>query len=157
MWNIIFKAVVAIIILVLIAFNAELYIFCRQEKAGLDSIRAKQDVESEFNSNKFKYLQGQIEDYAQGLQDVHRQINAQQDESKDIETDLVGIKAEADAVKQQGQGWQKDYVSVLAQLEKKLNGARDEIKSLEKSVAALKVSNPPAESPSSTAPQTTAP
>ncbi|MDE2222048.1 MAG: hypothetical protein KGK03_03145 [Candidatus Omnitrophica bacterium] len=139
MWSLVFKGIIGILAALLIAVDVQLTIVCRQQKAAIDAIKEKQDVEAEFNSRKFNYQQDQIEHLSRSLQDISRQINAQQDENKSIETDMVDIKAEADAVKQQAQGWQKDYVSVLAQFEKKLDEAQGEIKSLEKSVAALKI------------------
>lgn len=147
LWNNIFKAVILIIGVIVIAFNAQLYIYCKQQRAAIDSIRDKQDVESEFNIDKFKYLQDQIDRISKDLEDVQQQIKDlkdalgdQKDENKNIQTSLVDTKAEADAIKQDIQKWQKDYASVLAHLEKKVNDAQDEIKSLGDNLVALNVS-----------------
>ena len=62
-----------------------------------------------------------------------------ENESKSVQTSLVDIKAEADAIKQDMKGWQKDYVSVLAQLEKKMDDSQDEMKSIEDNLDALNI------------------
>ena len=144
----IFKIIISIIGIVVIAFNVLLYNFCERQKAELNSMKDKQDVEVEFNSNKFKYQQDQIERTNRDLEEARQQIKEQKDalanqaeESKSIETSLVDIKAEADAIKQDMKGWQKDYVSILAELNKKMDdsksdikGVKDDLDSFEKSI-----------------------
>ena len=56
-----------------------------------------------------------------------------------IQSSLVDIKAETDAIKQDVKGWQKDYVSVLAQLEKKIDYSQGEIKSVEDNLISLNI------------------
>jgi chromosome segregation ATPase len=152
-WNIIFKVIIVIIGIVLIAFNVLLYTFCERQKTELNSMRDKQDVEAEFNSNKFKYQADQIERLDKNLEEVHGQMKSQNDallqeiekrqqveiDGKSIQTSLVDIKAEADAMKQDMKGWQKDYVSVLAGLEKKMDDSQYEIKSFENNLTALNI------------------
>jgi len=60
-------------------------------------------------------------------------------ESKSVQTSLVDIKAEADAIKDNMKNWQKDYVSVLAQLEKKMDNSQYELKALETNLTALNI------------------
>ncbi len=106
----------------------------------------QQKVEAQVNTNKFKYQQDKIERLSKDLEDARQQIKdqndalaQQKDESKNIQTSLVDIKAEADAIKQEVKEWQKDYVSVLAQLEKKMDDSQLEIKALEKNLTALNI------------------
>lgn len=146
----IFRVIVLILGILAVTFDGLLYLSFEKQRDELDSIRDKQDVESEFNINKFKYQQDQIEHLSQDLEEVHQQIKDQKEallaeiekrkevenEGKDVQNSLVDIKAEADAIKQYVQGWQKDYVTVLAQLEKKMGDSQDEIKNLEASITA---------------------
>ena len=60
-------------------------------------------------------------------------------DSKSVQTALVDIKAETDAIKEQMKGWQKDYVTVLAQLEKKMGDSQYEIKKFEENLKALNI------------------
>jgi chromosome segregation ATPase len=159
-WDIIFRVIILIIGVIVIGFNVLLYNFCKQQKEGLNSVRDKQEVESEFNNNKFKYQQDQIERISKDLDDVRQQIKDQNDsianqkdallqeaekrqqiesENKSIQISLVDIKAETDAIKQDIKGWQKDYVSVLAELEKKMDNSQGEIKSVEDNLVSLNI------------------
>ena len=72
------------------------------------------------------------------LQEVEKRQQNEND-GKNIQTSLVDIKAETDAIKQDMKGWQKDYVSVLAVLEKKMDNAQYEIKSFETNLTALNI------------------
>jgi chromosome segregation ATPase len=137
-WVYIFRGFILVIGVIVIAFNAELYIFCKKQNVELNSMKDKLDVESEFNSNKFKYQQQQIEALRNDLDDARQQIKNQHDESQSIQTSLVDIQAEADAIKQDIKGWQKDYASVLAQIEKKMDDSRDELTRIEDSINSLK-------------------
>jgi len=155
----IFRIAILLIGIVVIGFDIELYNAFEQQKATLSSVKDKQDVESEFNSNKFKYQSDQIERMNKDLEDARQQIKDQKEalsdqkdelaaqkdallqevekrqqvanESKNVQTSLVDIKAEVDAIKQDVKGWQKDYVSVLAELEKKMNDSNNEIKNVQ--------------------------
>ena|GEM_PF-3308768 len=138
LWLNIFSGIILVIGIIVIAFNAELYIFCKKQKVELNSLRDRLDVESEFNGNKFKYQQQQIEGIRSDLDDAQQQIKNQDDESKGIQTSLVDIEAEADAIKQDMKEWQKDYASVLAQIEKKMDDSQDEMKSIQESIDSLK-------------------
>jgi len=160
LWDYIFKAAVLIIGVIVITFNVQLYIACKHQRDQLDSIKDKQDVEAEFNSNKFKYQQDQTESLKKELENARQQIQGQKEaladqrdsllqetqkrqqvenESKSVQTSLVDIKAEADAIKEDMKGWQKDYVVVLAQLEKGVNGIQDQIKGLHDNLNSLNI------------------
>ncbi len=149
------------------AFNVLLYNFCEKQKAEIDAISKQFQIESKVNGNQFKYQQDQIERLSQDLADALQQVKAQKDvaaelkdvvtaqkdallqeigkrqqienESKSIQTSLVDIKAEADAIKQDMKGWQKDYVSVLAQLDKKMDDSQGQIKSFGDYLAGLNI------------------
>jgi chromosome segregation ATPase len=150
-WDTIFKLLFLIFGVAVLSFNILLYNSFEHQKTELNSIKDKQDVEAEFNSNKFKYQSDQIERLSKNLEDAQQQINEQKDgltaqkdalleevekrqlvanESKAVQTSLIDIKAEADAMKQDMKGWQKDYVSILAQLEKGNETIQGQIKSL---------------------------
>ena len=126
----------------------------------MDILSKQQQTDSQGNSNKFKNQQDQIEGLSRDLVDVRQQIKNQnddltgqkgallqeaekrqqvEDENKGIQTSLTGIKAEADAIKQDMKGWQKDYVSVLADLSKKMDDSQNEIKVLEDNLVALNI------------------
>ena len=139
LWVNIFRGIVLLIGIVVIAFDAELYIYCKKQSVELNSLKDRLDVESEFNGNKFKYQQQQIESLRRDLDDARQQIKNQNDENKSIQTSLVDIEAEADAIKQDMKGWQKDYVTVLAKLEKKMEDSQSETKGLEENLAALNI------------------
>lgn len=145
-WGNIFRGIFLIAGIIVIAFNAQLYILCKQQQNEINTMSDQQKIEAQVNTNKFKYQQDQIEHLSKDLEDAQQQIKNQDDaladqkeESKNTQTSLVDIKAEADAIKQAMKGWQKDYVSVLAQLEKKMDVSQDEIKSLENNLAALNI------------------
>ncbi len=122
-WANIFRGIILIMGIIVIAFNAQLYILCKQQKNGIDAISDRQKLEAQVNGNKFQYQQDQIEHLSKDLEDARQQIKNQNDA-------LVDIQAQADAIKQEVKGWQKDYVSILAQLEKKMDDSRENIKSL---------------------------
>ena len=145
--------------MIVIAFNVLLYIFCEKQKNDINTISDQQKVETQVNTNRFKYQQDQIEHLSKDLEDARQQIKNQnvglfdqkdallqeiekreqvEIESKSIQTSLVDIKAEADAIKQDMKGWQKDYVSVLAQLEKKMDASQEEEESVKESINSLK-------------------
>lgn len=135
LWSNIVKVIISILGVVVVAFNGLLYIAFEKQKTQIESINSQQQVESQVENNKFKYQQGQIEHLNQDLDAVQQQFREQKvaladqkDEDKNIQTSLVDIKAEADAIKQDMKKWQKDYVSVLAQLEKKMDDSQNEIK-----------------------------
>ena len=166
-WTIIFRVIIGIIAVAVIAFNVLLYTYCKQQRTELNSVRDKQDVEAEFNSNKFKFQQEEIERISKDLEMAQQQIKdhndalaaqkddlgAQKDallqetekreqmenESKSIQKSLVGIMAETDAIKDNMKGWQKDYVSVLAALEKKMDDSQYEMKAFENNLVALNI------------------
>ena len=160
-WDTIFKLLFLIFGVAVLSFNILLYNSFEHQKTELNSIKDKQDVEAEFNSNKFKYQSDQIERLSKNLEDAQQQINEQKDgltaqkdalleevekrqlvanESKAVQTSLIDIKAEADAIKQDMKGWQKDYVTVLAQLEKKMDASQDAEESVKESINSLKAS-----------------
>ena len=128
-WGNFFKVIIFIIGIMVLSFNVLLYNSFERQKNEINTISDQQKAEAQVNSNKFKYQQDQIESLSKDLED----------ENKSIQTSLVDIKAEADAIKQNMKGWQKDYVSVLAELEKKNDDAQNAIKSLEKNLAALNI------------------
>ena len=151
------KTIFILIGLIVIALNVQLYIYCKEQRTELNAMKDKQDVESEFNTNKFKYQEELIDHVSKVLVDARRQIKDQksdladqkssllqevekrsqlEDDSKGIQTSLVDIKAEADAMKEDMKGWQKDYVAVLAQLEKGVNNIQVQIKSLHDNIDA---------------------
>jgi len=138
LWVNIFRGIVLLIGIVVIAFDAELYIYCKKQSVELNSLKDRLDVESEFNGNKFKYQQQQIESLRRDLDDARQQIKNQNDENKSIQTSLVDIEAEADAIKQDMKGWQKDYVTILAQIEKKMDDSGQELKGVQDSINSLK-------------------
>ena len=138
LWANIFRGIILIIGLAVIAFNAELYILCKQQKAEMASVRDKLDVESEFNSNKFKYQQQQIEAIRSDLDDAQQQIANQRNESKGVQSSLVDIKAEADALKEHTKQWQRDYAAVLAQIEKRIDDSQEDLKSAQESIDSLR-------------------
>ncbi len=158
--NNILKVIILIIVAIFIAFDVLFYNFCEKQKNELSSMKDKLDVEAEFNSNKFKYQQDQIERIGKDLEDSEQQIKDQKDqlsaqndaflqevakrqqvenENKAVQTSLIDIKAEADAIKQDMKGWQKDYVSVLAELEKKMDDSQAETKNFENGLTALNI------------------
>jgi chromosome segregation ATPase len=145
-WINIFRVVVLIIGIIVLSFDVLLYNICEQQKTELSSMKDQQEVESEFNANKFKYQQDQIDRISKDLEDAQQQIRNQNDVladqkegSQTIQTSLVDIKAEADAIKQDIKGWQKDYVSVLAEFAKKMDDSQGEIRNLEANLASLNI------------------
>lgn len=132
-WGNIFRGILLIIGIGAMIFMAELYIVCKQLRNEIDTISDQQKVDAQVNSNKFKYQQDQIEGLIRDLDDAQQQIKGQNDamlqeiekrqqvenENKGIQTTLVDIVAEADAIKQDMKGWQRDYATVLAQIEKR--------------------------------------
>ena len=137
-WTNIFRAIILIMGIAVLAFNARLYVLCKQQRIEINTISDQQRIEAQVDNNKFKYQQDQIEDIGRDLEDAQQQIKNQHDESKNIQTSLVDIEAEADAIKQSMKGWQKDYVNVLAQIEKKMEGYQLEIKNVNDNINALK-------------------
>jgi chromosome segregation ATPase len=158
-WNNIFRVVILTIGLIVIAFNALLYNFYEQQKKAMNILSEQQKVESQISSNEFKYQQEKMENLSKDLDDARQQIKYQkaaladekdaflqevekrqqiENENKNVQTSLVDIKAEADAIKENLKGWQKDYVSVLADLEKKMDDSHDQIKSLKDNIDSLK-------------------
>ncbi len=156
----VFKVIILIIGIIVIAFNALLYNFCEKQKMQIEIIGKQQQIEAQVNNNKFKYQQEQIESLGKDLDRDQQQIKDQKDaladqknallketekrqqienEGKNIQISLVDIKAEADAIKQEMKEWQKDYVSVLAELEKKMSDSQGEIKSLDNNLVSLNI------------------
>ena len=152
-WVILFRVIVLLIGVIVLSFDVLLYNICEQQKSAIISVKDRQEVESEFNVNKFKTLQDQIDHAGKDLEDARQQIKEQKDallqevekrqevetENKSVQTSLIDIKAEADAIKQDMKDWQKDYVAVLAQLEKKMDNSQDEIKAFENNLTALNI------------------
>jgi len=148
-----FKFIILFIGLLVIAFNAQLYNVFEQQKNEINTMNDLQKTDEQVNSNKFKYQQDQIERLGKDLEDAQQQIKDQKDallqeaekrqqvesQSKSIQTSLVDIKAEADAIKQDMKGWQKDYVTVLAELEKKMDSSQDELKHFEDNLNSLNI------------------
>lgn len=77
----------------IIAFNVQLYNLFEQQKSTLSAIKDKQDVEAEFNSNKFKYQADQIERVSKDLEDAKEQI---QDQSDALAQQKVALAAQKD-------------------------------------------------------------
>jgi hypothetical protein len=160
LWDIIIKVAILVIAVGVIGFDLLLYKSFENQKSELSSVKDKQDVEAEFNSNKFKFQQDQIDRISKDLEDAQKQLKEEkialddqnnsliqeaqkrqqvEDDSKNVQTSLVDIKAEADAIKQDMKTWQKDYVSVLAELEKKMDASETETKALETNLMALNI------------------
>ncbi len=156
----ILRIMTIIVGVIIIAFNVLLYNFCEREKSVLENIGEQQKTESKVNTNRFKYQELQIEHLTNDLQDAQAQIKDQKEalasqkdallqeverrqqietEGKNVQSSLVDIKAETDAIKQSMKGWQKDYVTVLAKLEKKMEDSQSETKGLEENLAALNI------------------
>ena len=143
-WGIILRVIIFIISIAVIAFNAEIYIFCKQERKELDAMSDQQKMEAVANSKKIKYQQDQIDHLTKDLEDSQQQIkdqndalNEQKEENKSIQTSLVDIKAEADAIKQDMKDWQKDYVGVFADLKKNVDNIQEQIKNQHESLNPL--------------------
>lgn len=145
-------------LLTLVIFSALLYNFGERQKAEIDSVSSKLDVEAEFNSGKFKYEQDQIRHLTQDLQQTQdqlkekdEQISQQKDalteeiqqrervelKSKDLETLLNQIKMENANMHRDIKDWQKDYVIALKQLETKQDELTTETKNLEQGLIEL--------------------
>jgi DNA repair exonuclease SbcCD ATPase subunit len=167
LWDNIFQVVTIIIGVMLIAFNVLLYNFGEKQKVETATINKQEQIEAQVTSNQFKYQQEQIERLGKDLESAQQQIKDQNDglaqqkdalsaqkdafleevekreqmtlENRNIQTSLVDIKAEADAIKQDMKGWQKDYVSVLAELEKKMDDSALETKAFEDNLQALNI------------------
>ena len=92
LWDIVFRVIILIMGVIVIAFNGELYIYCKQERVELNSVKDKQDVEAEFNSNKFRYQEDQIERLSKSLEDARRQIDDQKDALADQKDTLAAQK-----------------------------------------------------------------
>ena len=153
--------------LFVLSFNMLLYKSFEQQKNIIVTIVEQQKADVQSNTDKFKSQQNQIDHLSKDLDEVHQQMKSQDDslveaknelaaqkdallqevekrqqianESKSVQTSLVDIKAEADAIKQEMKGWQKDYISILAQLERKIDNSQDEMKSLENNLVALNI------------------
>jgi FtsZ-binding cell division protein ZapB len=149
-WNIFFRIIILIIGAIAIAFDVLLYNFCEKQRIKNDNISQQQQiVEQQIKGLNDSYVQQKDALTGQKdalLQEVEKRQQIE-DENKSIQTSLVDIKAEADAIKQDTKGWQKDYVSVLAELEKKMDDSRDELKS-----AIEKITQPRDNSTSATIP-----
>ena len=167
-WVNFFRLIFLIIGFIVLSLGVQLYNLCEQQKLDTDNMIKQQQVESQANSGKFKSQQDQIERLGKDLEDAQQQIKDQNDAlaqekdalanqkdalihevqkrqqientNKNIQTSLVDIKAEADAIKQDMKGWQKDYVSVLAELENGINNIQDQIKILHESINSLNIS-----------------
>jgi len=154
----IFKVVIFLALTVVMVFNALLYNFCEKQKAEIDSVSSKLDVEAEFNSGKFKYEQDQLRHLTQDLQQTQdqlkekdEQISQQKDalteeiqqreqvelKSKDLESLLNQLKMENAGMRRDMKGWQRDYVSALKELETKQDSLTTETKNLEQGLIEL--------------------
>jgi len=166
LWVNIFRGIILIIGIAVLSFDALFYSLFEQQKKETDTVNKQQQIEEQVSSNKFKYQQQQIYYLSKDLRDTQQAVKDQKDvlaeqknaiaaqkdallqeivkrqemenESQGIQTSLIDIKAEADAIKQDMKGWQKDYVSVLADLEKKMDDSQDEMKSVKESINSLK-------------------
>jgi len=145
-WVNIFRVIISLIGIIVIAFDAELYILCKQQGNTINTMSDQQKVELQVNSNKFKYQQDQIDHLSKDLEDAQQQVKdqknalaGQKEEDQSIQTSLVDIKAEADAIKQDIKVWQKDYVSVLAEFAQKMDDSHAEIKNLENNLNSLNI------------------
>jgi len=155
LWLNIFRVLILIIGIIALAFDALLYNFCEKQKSELSAWSDRQKLESQVNGNKFKFQQDQIDRLSKDLEDAQQQINDQngsladqkdalaaqkeaflgevekrqeiENENKTIQSSLVDIKAESDAIKHDMKVWQKDYAAVLAQLAKKMDDIQSEI------------------------------
>ena len=142
--RIIFKGVVLIMATAVVVFNMRLYLLCEKQKTDIAAIENQQQIQAKINNNQFKYQQDTIERLSRDLDDARQQIkeqkgvlSAQNDDNKSIQTSLMDLKAEADAIKEDMKGWQKDYVGVLAELNKKMDDTQNHTKNLEDSLTAL--------------------
>jgi chromosome segregation ATPase len=150
-----------------VAFTAQLYLLCKEQRGELDTLSDKQKVDSQISNNKFTYQQDQIGHLTKDLENARQEIKAQQDTldqqstdlssqkqalleeiekrqqmanaNRDILISLGKTKAEVQAIQRDMKGWQKDYVSVLSQLEKKTEESQDEIKAFEDNLTALNI------------------
>lgn len=152
-WVNFFRAIIFLIGIIVIAFAVLVYIFCEKQKTEMDTLSKQLQIDTQVNENKFKYQEGKIERLSKDLEESIQQIKDQkvallqeadkrqqiESDSKSIQSSLVDIKAETDAIKQDVKGWQKDYVSVLAQLEKKIDYSQGEIKSVEDNLISLNI------------------
>ncbi len=142
--RIIFKGLVLIMATAVVVFNMRLYLLCEKQKTDIAAIENQQQIQAKINNNQFKYQQDTIERLSRDLDDARQQIkeqkgvlSAQNDDNKSIQTSLMDLKAEADAIKEDMKGWQKDYVGVLAELNKKMDDTQNHTKNLEDSLTAL--------------------
>lgn len=166
-WDKIFKVLVLILGIAVVSFDVLLYNFCETQKMAITAIGEQQKQEVKDNGSRFKYQQDQVERLSKDLEDAQKQltshedlINTQKDaladqkeallqevqkrqqvenDGKTIQSSLIDIKAQADAIKQDMKTWQKDYVAVLAQLEKKMDASQAETKSVEDNLVALNI------------------
>ncbi len=143
-----------------LSFDGLLYNVCQQQKAQIQAMKDKQNVEYEFNTSKFKYQDDQIRSLKEDLENIQAQIKEQEDslsnqkdvlmqeaqkrqaledQDKRIIMALSGIKTSADATQEDMKSWQKDYVAVLAQLGTKMDNTQAQIKELDDNIAALDI------------------
>ena len=159
-WTKILRIILIIIGVSAIAYDVLLYNFYEKQKIQLDSVEKLQQIEVRVNSNKLKYQESQTQLLSRDLKEALGQIKDQKEDlvslkgallqevekrqqlendSKSIQTSLVDIKAQTDAIKQEMKGWQKDYVFVLAQLEKGIVTIQEQIKGLHKNLSDLRI------------------
>ena len=163
----IFRIFILVVAVVFIIIGVQIYNAFEQQHQRLSSLKDKLDAEAEFNTNKFKYQEDQIERISKDLDDAHHQLNDQKyaladqkdalaaqkeallqevekrqqiaNQNQAVQKSLVDITAEADVIKQQMKDSQKDFVTVLADFEKKIDYSQDEIKELGDNLDALNI------------------
>jgi chromosome segregation ATPase len=154
------KILILIIAIAVLSFDALLYRAFEGQKAQVDTVVKQQQLDSQTADNQFKYEQEELSRLHQSLQDLQIQISDQktaladqqsallaeiekrrqmENDNKSVQTSLIDIKAEADAIKEDMKTWQKDYVGVLAQLEKKMDASQQEIQDFESNLTALNI------------------
>jgi len=160
-WENIFRVIIFIIGVGLIAFSVRIYVLFRQQANEIDAMHSQQRVEEKMTSNKLKGQEDQMDHLSKDLDDAKEQVKDQkdalsaqkdaflqevhkrqevEDSTKGVQASLTDIKAETDVIKEQMKAWQKDYVNVLAQLEKKMDDTQYEIKAFETNLKALNIS-----------------
>lgn len=148
-WVNIFRGLIFLVLVLVLAVEAQLYLACKGLRSEINTMNNDQKADAQVVSNRFKDQQQEIVRLREDLEDTTRQIKDLNDalsrqkdsllqeiekrqqienESRNIRTSVVDLRAEADAIKQDMKGWQKDYVAVLAQLEKKIEDSGHALK-----------------------------
>jgi uncharacterized small protein (DUF1192 family) len=141
----IYKILMGLIVVALVALNAVLYMSDHQQKKTLELIAQKQSAESE---GRLKQMSEQKEYIAQLQKDLSRlkqQFNEQkqvlveeQSKRQDVENQNKTMKTlvsqQINTIDQNMKKWQKDYVAALAELDQETRGSTEQIKDLEKKI-----------------------